>query len=349
MTHTQELVLRAVGHFTGKDLEFDCSTSRAGVTLIGQTSVLLEGLRITVSGDNPNQGAAIYLKDCSDITIQSCEILVKGSGGGIAVDGGQDISIRDCKITMPEDSHARHNQAIQLKSRLPGNQKDHWKSTFSILTNPNPLRNVLVGGCTIHQGYYGIGVSSVTDFSIIGNHLSGNMRGMSIQDGSSEFNVRWNTVRDNVSAGIHCAYGAHKGLVSTNIIESSTARGEGFLQAYVGCRSITFSHNLLESSGDGPKYYLYAGIDSSDILFTDNKIHGKARKSHAGVEAFWDSSLGDKEHRSHGASTADDGMSHGTTSAVLLDNPGATSLVVSHRGVWNTILSSDIKPTKVIT
>lgn len=348
MTYTQELVLRAVGHFTGQDLEFDCSTARAGITLIGQTSVLLEGLRITVSGENPHQGAAIYLKDCSDITIQDCEILIKGSGGGIVVDGGQDITIRGCRITMPEDSHDRHNQAIQLKSRLPGNQKANWKSTFSILTNPNPLRNVLVEGCTIHQGYYGIGVSCVSGLSIIGNTLNGNMRGMSIQDGSSGFHIRWNTIRGNVSAGVHCAYGSRNGIVSTNIIESATARGEGFLQAYVGCRSITFSHNLLESSGDGPKYYLYAGIDSSDILFTDNKIQGKARKAHAGVEAFWDSTLTTKQHRSAGASTADDGMTHGTTSAILLGNEGMGTLVVSQRGINTVTVAADMLPTTEI-
>lgn len=348
MIRTQELVLRAVGLFEDQELAFDCSTNRAGITLVGQTSTTLRNLRIVVTGDNPNQGAGIYLKDCSDILIQDCEILVGGSGGGIVVDGGRGITIRNCRVTMPKDSHSRHNQAIQLKSRLPGNQKDNWKANFTILTNPNPLRDVKVEGCWIHQGYYGIGVSSVVEFSITGNHLRGNMRGMSIQDGSSGFHVRWNSIRENVSAGIHCAYGSSNGLVSTNIIESSVARGEGFLQAYVGCRSITFSHNLLGSSGEGPKYYLYAGIDSQDILFTDNKIRGHARKAHAGVEAFWDSTSTIKQHRSYGASSVDDGMSHGTTSAILLGNSGMDSLVISQRDTFKTTVAADRLPTTEI-
>lgn len=314
-----------------QSLQFDCSTNRAGLLLNGQSGLVLRGLTIEVQGDNANQAAGIYLRDCQDIWVDQCEIRVKGSGAGILALGGSNIRITNCTVTLPEDSHTRKTQAIQLRSILPGVQKDSWRDNKVILRAEKPLTGVLVSHCQITNGYYGIGVSCVDNLELAYNRLRGNMRGISIQDGSDGFRVYGNSIRENVSAGIHCAFGSSNGKVFLNDVVSSVAKGEAHYQAYVGCKNISFWHNYSEATGTGPKWHLYLGVASTDIHFYDNLIKGPALRATIGAESEWSSTIKDPRHRCYGT-TADDGLSHGKVSGSFRWNrmpSGATT--VTHK------------------
>lgn len=327
--------------------EYDCRTSRAGLLLKEQKGLTLRNLYIITQGDFPVQEAGIYLHESQDILIENCTIIVHGSGCGITVRGGRNITIRNCLVIMPlkKDIDLR-TMGIQVTGTLPGVQKDHWKRTGTTLAAPNSPTNVRVESCVVFGGYYGLGCSSVDTLVSHQNSFLNNMRGISIQDSSRNCTVSSCLIKDNISAGIHFAYGSYSSSASQNTVESRRAEGEGFLQAYVGCRDITFQGNTLRATGEGPKYYLYTGVSSTGIQYLSNTIQGATRRAHVAADSWWDTRIKDPRHRSFHASTEDDGMAKGPVSVTFRGNtlPPQAVLVRTHTPQFPLTIQGDQLP-----
>lgn len=205
-----------------------------------------------------------------------------------------------------------------------------------------PITNVIITNNDITGGYYAIELSGVHGGFIQSNYMTTNTRGISMQNGSASNEVRYNRILENISAAIHCAYGATGNVIEFNEIESGRAEGEGLLQAYVGSSGNIFRGNRISCNTAGeirPKYMLYCAVDSGSNVFEANYLNGSAKNALIGVESDWSNSINLAYHRSYRASNDDNNMAGSEMRAVsicrnvFLDRtPGRAILLSSVNG-----------------
>lgn len=299
--------------------------------------LVIENLHIDASGvpsDAPVT-AVFYGAGASNITLRECTITDVPTGAGIqftALDRDGEVRlpfgvvVDRCTVSGRGMDNKPRTELISItgltaQRKLGKTPNQYWTEHHSTLPVVRYAHNIRVSNCSLHGGYYGVGLSAVASSQIVGNTIVDVMRGVSVQNDSAYNVISSNLVVDNVSAGIHLAYGAHNNVVQGNHVESSVARGEGMLQAYVGCRDNLFASNRTICHGaTGAKYHCYTAVGSSRNTFRDNDIEGACSRAYIAVESEWDMNWANPRHRAMG--TAKDTMMAGNlaTTAALLDN-----------------------------
>lgn len=295
-----------------------------------QQGLVIEGLLFNVEGTNVNHGAAIYGQDVQGIRIERCEfnqedapiqsgaaIVLKGTESGTGCVGN---AIRRVKAYVRTGTTKDTPNAIRIDGHLGVVQREYWKANHECAKSAKPAKMNIVEFCDIHGGYYGLMLSSAECTLVQHNTFTGNTRGISAQDCSNYCIIRHNKVLENVSAGIHLAYGSSQNLVQYNQISSKVAHGEGFLQAYVGAKNNVFIGNLTHAEGTGPKYHLYTAVESDGTVFRDNVLEGACLRAYIGVESDWNSKGALPYHRAYNAPNDDNYASKGMGSVVIADN-----------------------------
>lgn len=342
----QLVIPNTVNSIRGGQFVFFGSNARAGMLVLNRRvehELLIENTQIILHAqEQANCEAALYITGSNNVTVKNCKfyiglgstrahcLSIKASSPGINCSGfkilGNTFGYQNS--LSPKETG---KNSIFVTGFLQGNQKESWTKRGVLLEPVAWVRDIEISGNKIDGGYYGIGLSGVRDFEVHGNEMTFNMRGMSVQDGSTVGNVRGNRVHQNESAGFHNAYGTHDVRYSWNVVDSAYAHGEAFYQAYVGCRDITFEFNTAKNfatDDKAPKYMFYAGIDVDNIQFWNNRSVGKASRAIACIDNQWSNKITDPHHRSFNAKDLDNDFGKGTQPnrvAMLLnkvENPG---------------------------
>lgn len=303
------------------------------------------------------QEAPFYIINQGNVTIRGADISGIQFGHAVSIRNTKDgnecnlVTIANCKI-----------QARQVDERVNADERTTAIAVNGTLefetgySSPNrqyvalhkpprvvkPITNPILVNNDISGGYYAIELSGVHGGYIQYNLMKLNTRGISMQNNSVSNEVRYNRVIDNISAAIHCAYGAVGNLIEFNEIESSRAEGEGLLQAYVGSSGNIFRGNRISCNADGeirPKYMLYCAVDSGSNVFEANYLNGSAKNALIGVESDWSNTINLAYHRSYRASNDDNNMAGGEMRAVSIcrnvfrdKTPGRAILLSSVNG-----------------
>lgn len=282
------------------------------------------------------QEAPFYIINQGNVAIRGAEISGIQYGHAISIRNTKDgnecnlVRISRCKI-----------QARQVDERVNADERTTAIAVNGTLefetgySSPNrqyvgihksprvakPITNVIITNNDITGGYYAIELSGVHGGFIQSNYMTTNTRGISMQNGSASNEVRYNRILENISAAIHCAYGATGNVIEFNEIESGRAEGEGLLQAYVGSTGNIFRGNRIRCNTDGdtrPKYMMYCAVDSGSNVFEANYLNGSAKNALIGVESDWSNSINLPYHRSYRASADDNNMAGGEMRAVSI-------------------------------
>ncbi|RJF40988.1 copper-binding protein [Actinomyces sp. 2119] len=282
----------------------------------GSSGTTVTGMTLDL-GDSPYtigvQGDALSDSTISGITMTGVTFrgiqLAAGSGPMTGV------RITDNRIDNVEGTTDTKGVAYSLlvttavddpDTRFVGSASPIWERYVTDGTvSPNRYDNsgLTISGNTIVGGYYGIGLSGVTDSVVSHNSVSTTMRSISMQNNCSNNRVESNTLTNSRSSAVHLAYGSEGNTVHGNTVSSDRATGQGLLQAYQGSRSNTFSDNTVTLSGDSaPAWVLYVGPDSSGTIFTGNTVTGRATKALIGIESIWDGRSADGSAASYMAS-----------------------------------------------
>lgn len=303
------------------------------------------------------QEAPFYIINQGDVTIRGADISGIQYGHAISVRNTKDgneckfVTIANCKIQARQvDERVNADErttAIAVNGTLefePGYSSPN-RQYVGIHKPPRvvkPISYPIITGNDITGGYYAIELSGVHGGHITYNWMKLNTRGLSMQNSSVSNQVRYNNVIDNISAAIHCAYGATGNIIEFNNIESSRAEGEGLLQAYVGSTGNIFRGNRVSCNIEGdtrPKYMLYCAVDSGSNVFEANYLNGSAKNALIGVESDWSNSINLVYHRSYRASNDDNNMAGDHMRAVSIcrnvfrdGTPGRAILLSSVNG-----------------
>lgn len=334
--------------------------------------LLVEGLVIDFQAPASltEQHAVLYSIDHSNLTLRG----IKGSG--LTVGHYIDVAARtrtvtgvvieDCELTAatqePSSSDYDRNSntggALGLEVlkvtgavyRSTGNAPlAHYKARH----DPGMLQagvECVIRRNSIHGGYYGLSCEGITRSFIHDNVCSGNMRGMSLQNCCTNNAILWNSVEENLSAGIHLAYGCCWNLLMGNTVRSSRAHGEGLIQCYVASSGNIVLGNALSSTNravDCCKFYLYSAVDSRDNYFRSNTLSGACARAYVAVEGDWNPLTTDPHSRAYNTPKDGGRMASGDSSLYCFDNtverlsPGTpysySSDALGHRG---TLVSS---------
>lgn len=176
--------------------------------------------------------------------------------------------------------------------RPPGNRSPIW-DRYTQEGDVSPVLHensgLTIAGNVVRGGYYGIGLSGVSDSVISGNLSIDNMRALSMQNNSSRNTVEGNYFGDSRSSGVHIAYNSDGNTVRDNVVVTAHAAGQGLLQAYQGSDGNVFTGNVVAAErGATPNWVLYAATDSHGTVFSGNVVSGFAGKALVGVESVWD-------------------------------------------------------------
>ena len=303
------------------------------------------------------QEAPFYIINQGNVAIRGADISGIQFGHAVSIRNTKDgnecnlVTISNCKI-----------QARQVDERVNADERTTVIAVNGTLefetgySSPNrqyaalhkpprvvkPITNPILVNNDISGGYYAIELSGVHGGFIQYNYMKLNTRGISMQNSSASNEVRYNRIIDNISAAIHCAYGAVGNIIEFNNIESSRAEGEGLLQAYVGSTGNIFRGNRITCNTEGeirPKYMLYCAVDSGSNVFEANYLNGSAKNALIGAESDWSNTINLTYHRSYRASNDDNNMAGGEMRAVsicrnvFLDRtPGRAILLSSVNG-----------------
>ena len=288
--------------------------NRQGVPL------LVEGIRWAthIPHSNTSQHALWYVIDTSHVTLRN--LVVEGLHAGHAIDvraastGVTDILIEGCHITArpavasdtardKQTGGATGLEVIKLTghvSRSTGMPPlAHWKSTHDAGSCIYPVEAILLNNY-VDGGYYAISMEGCQRCYLRGNTVINTMRGISAQNRCLNNLIAGNQVLENLSAGIHLAYGSSYNVVWGNTVKSHRAHGEGLLQAYVGSGHNLFWANTLSSDNperDCCKFYLYCAVDSPGNMFYDNELSGTCARAYVALEQDWDPSTTDSRSR----------------------------------------------------
>ena len=224
---------------------------RAGVLLRDkETPTRLALPKVVAEGHFGGQEAIIYSYGVGRLHIHDTNISGVTKGACISIratkiSGVQDVLVENCKLYSRASQLGDREQddlktfGVSLNAEIDTGEPhvvpmQYWKTRHVAAGPYQAIASVVIRNNDIDGGYYGIGCSGVQGSVFDGNRMRNNMRGISLQDGSSYNVVTYNEVEDNISSGIHLAYGANGNAIRRNSITSTRVQGEGQLQAYVG-------------------------------------------------------------------------------------------------------------------
>ena len=217
--------------------------------------------------------------------------------------GGEDsegIIISNNRVTLP--GNEKGMMGIELVSELDFGKYDGaislWRATKTTALASYYMKGPIVHNNAIDGGYYGISLAGVLGYDVKYNIVRNNMRNISAQHRSNHGNIYSNVLRDSVSSGIHLAYGSSDNKIQFNDIETSKARGEGLIQAYVGTKRNLFEYNTVTcTSRQGAKYLAYSGIHADGNVFRNNIFKGTFSRAAIAIEPAWDHNHSSQAHR----------------------------------------------------
>ncbi|MCC6579502.1 MAG: right-handed parallel beta-helix repeat-containing protein, partial [Phycisphaeraceae bacterium] len=210
-TTTTVQSIRSQSLWLSRPLARDCNSNDDAVVIhqfamisaIRHRSVTIEGIGIEGSGDgwpgsgepgSQAHGGAVLLLECEDSAVSQCR--VDGwPGDGISVQGGRDVTVRDCAI-RGNLGHGVHLSLGAKRLTLRGNRALH--NAGDGLFAGERVRDSLVEACVL-AGNAGCGIGGIEDqaMTLALNQCHDNGRhGIEIRGGSGHV-ATGNTCRDN--------------------------------------------------------------------------------------------------------------------------------------------------------
>ena len=339
---------------------------RAGILVRGRKNALLfNGVTFIVIGEaSVNQEAAVYLYETeAPVRFEGCVFAgapkvptayamqpltsynpltvgraVSAKSSGTVAGGG--VVIERCAFLCKDERQVATGQgtpAIDISGAIKGNARQWFIDHKEFVGVLQYYRGAVVRDCEIWGGYYGISADACDGVVIEGNTISGQMRCISMQDGTKNAVVEGNALLEMASTAVHMAYGTHSSVVRLNTAASTVIHGQAMIQAYCGCHDITVSRNTVVTTGaaQGPWFYLYGGNGVARLQFRDNRMHGPVRQGVIGLDQSW---------------TIKGAVTPGYTARYTADAPlGVTTLSTGHEVVGNSALLGWSAPTLVTT
>lgn len=339
---------------------------RAGLLARGRNTPLeFEGTTFLVIGEpSANQEAAVYVYECEQpVTFRNCtfagaakvpaayarqpltayEPLSVGRAISAKSSGtvtGSGVVIEGCSFLCKDERQIATGQgtpAIDISGTIKGNARQWFIDHKGFVGVLQYYRNAVVRNCEIRGGYYGISADACDGVVIERNTIVGQMRCISMQNGTKDAVVRQNTMLEMASTAVHMAYGTHSSLVELNTASSTVIHGQAMIQAYCDCHDITVRNNTVATVGaaQGPWFYLYGGNGVARLQFSHNRMHGPVRAGVIGVDQSW---------------TVKGSVTPGYTSRYTADAPlGVTTASTGHEITGNTAMLDWTAPTLVLT
>lgn len=308
---------------------FDAKDTRCGF-LWRNASGYFRGGKYVVEGSYEHHEAVIHCLDAHDLILE--DMVFRGDGEGERMQKGaaimvrgrersvEDVIIRNIDIKSRIGTESDVPVPLWIDGKLDGVQRSHWRTNHTPLQSKIPCKRVHVSNVLTDGGYYGCMFSGVHQSTIEFCTFINNTRGISAQDCSNYNTIRWNNIVDNVSAGIHLAYGSSWNDVFWNKVTSSRAHGEGMLQAYVHAKHNRFTGNVTYCEGVGAKYHCYFAVQADGNRASDNTHSGTCQRAYVGVESDWNSTLPETYHRAFNAPDDDNYAGSGTSDVMLMRN-----------------------------
>lgn len=309
---------------------------RAGVLLRDKdTSTRIALPKVVAEGHFGGQEAIIYSYGVGRLHIHDTNISGVTKGACISIRatktaGVQDVLVENCKLYSRASQLGDREQddlktfGVSLNAEIDTGEPhvvpmQYWKTRHVAAGPYHAITSVVIRNNDIDGGYYAIGCSGVQGSVFDGNRMRNNMRGISLQDGSSYNVVTYNEVEDNISSGIHLAYGANGNAIRRNSITSARVQGEGQLQAYVGCSDNRFEGNTVTATSEhGAKYFAYCAVQSNGNVWEDNLFAGNAARAYFGIESDWNRTLPQDYHRGYNTAEGTDFMAGGDMHRISL-------------------------------
>ena len=339
---------------------------RCGLLVRGRkTPLTFEGTTFIVIGEaSANQEAAVYIYECDQpVTFRGCvfagapkvvtayarqplgayeplsvgrAISAKSSGAVV----GAGVVIEECSFLCKDERQVATGQgtpAIDIAGTIKGNARQWFIDHKGFVGVLQYYKRAVVRHCEIRGGYYGISADACDGIVIEGNTIAGQMRCVSMQNGTKNAEVRQNALLEMASTAVHMAYGTHDSLVELNTASSTVIHGQAMIQAYCGCHDITVRGNTVATVGaaQGPWFYLYGGNGVARLQFTQNRMHGPVRAGVIGIDQSW---------------AVNGAVTPGYTSRYTADAPlGVGTASTGHEIMGNTALLDWTTPTLVMT
>lgn len=215
-------------------------------------------------------------------------VSVKASG--TAGSGG--LEARYCTFIMADERSQPTGGAgiscVEVAGTLLNNQRTHYQANKVPVGVRQWAKGAYLKDCFIQGGYYGVSLSAVDGFEVSGCVITGNTRGISMQDSATNGLVLGNQIVDFRSSGAHTAYGATTVDVVGNHLYSAIAEGQGCLQAYCGTKDIAFIDNRVTLAvGTTAQAHVYIGNDAQSTEVRGNLLIGPYRVANIAVDQSW--------------------------------------------------------------
>lgn len=281
---TDELSISAAVKDVYFEGELALNSPSACVSASHVDGLTLHNINLVSSADNKPY-AILNINESQRVFIRHPKVTgVKPGMNGILVQGCNNVDIEYGHIISGQGND--HDiVGIHVMGKKTLNTRDYWFAHKQPVPITKPCDEVEIRFTQFDGCYYGVYLSGANHCYVHSNKMIGNMRGIAVQDNANYNRVINNTITNNVSSGIHIAYGSSNNRVMYNKIQSNNARGEGILQSYVGSRNNIFSGNHVNVNG--AKYLIYCGAHSDGCSFEDNVITGSASKAIVAMEAKW--------------------------------------------------------------
>lgn len=184
---------------------------------------------------------------------------------------------------------------VEVAGTLLNNQRTHYQANKVPVGVRQWANGAYFKDCFIQGGYYGINLSAVDGFEVKDCVITGNTRGVSMQDSATNGTVEGNQIVDFRSSGVHTAYGTSTVDVVGNHLYSAIAEGQGCLQAYCGTKDIAFIDNRVTLAvGTTAQAHVYLGNDAQSTEVRGNLLTGPYRVANIAVDQSW-TKVGDKQ------------------------------------------------------
>jgi parallel beta-helix repeat protein len=222
-------------------------------------------------------------------------VSVKASG--TAGSGG--LEARCCTFIMADERNQPTGGAgiscVEVAGTLLSNQRTHYQANKVPVGVRTWAKGAYLKDCFIQGGYYGVNLAAVDGFRVEGCVVTGNTRGISMQDSTTNGEIVGNQIVDFKSSGVHTAYGTATVDVVGNHLYSAVAEGQGCLQAYCGTRDIAFLGNTVTLAvGTTAQAHVYIGNDAQSTEVRGNMLTGPYRVANIAVDQSW-TKVGDKQ------------------------------------------------------
>nr|DAR60722.1 MAG TPA: Right handed beta helix region [Caudoviricetes sp.] len=273
-------------------------------------------------------------------------VSVKASG--TAGSGG--LEARCCTFIMADERNQPTGGAgiscVEVAGTLLNNQRTHYQANKVPVGVRTWAKGAYLKDCFIQGGYYGVSLSAVDDFEVSGCVITGNTRGVSMQDSATNGYVVGNQIVDFKSSGVHTAYGTSTVDVVGNHLYSAVAEGQGCLQAYCGTKDIAFIDNRVSLAvGTTAQAHVYLGNDAQSTEVRGNMLTGPYRVANIAVDQSW-AKVGDRQSTYGKRYAADEvlGVSVEMRGTELLGNKscGRMTLSVTNTNGVLSLLTDDM-------